>query len=58
MCMLFIFSDRMYYVYAVYISIKDVIGLWCFSFHIGCNMFVLFLFSDRMYYVYAVSLFR
>ena len=58
MCMLFIFSDRMYYVYAVYISIKDVICLFCFSFQIGCIMFILFLLSERMYYVYVVSLFR
>ena len=46
MFMLFLFSDRMYYVYVV------------FLFQIGCSMFMLLLSSDRMNYVYAVSLFR
>jgi hypothetical protein len=58
MIMLFFFPDRMYYVYIVSTFREDVIGLWCFSFHIGCNMFMLFLFSDRMNYVCVVSLFR
>ena len=45
MFMLFLFSDRMYYVCVVSL------------FQIGCIRFMLFLFSERMYYVYVVSLF-
>ena len=58
MFMLFLFSDRMYYVSVVSLFRQDVLCLCCFTFQIGCIMSMLFLFPDRMYYAYVVSLSR
>ncbi len=45
MFMLFLFSDRMYYVSVVSLFRYDVLYVCCLSFQIGCTMFMLFIFS-------------